>query len=256
MVSPVFIASLLTILPAMGAMWFILSRYEDFFEDARVFMSLVFGFFAGLVTSAFETFAFGFGTAEFSAAAGFVTAAIFFIAGYAFFETGVKAAVLGLKSFRNRKDTPYYGAAFGLGFGAILGMMHIALNLERAGGIHNFTTFSFVTMVALPIGAVFVHGATGVWVAQGVVDGKLWKGWGFAALLLLPMQGAYWLAIPEPGTYSVVLFPSLFAIIYGPTLLTFAQTRVLDHVVPPEVKDKLRREMRRAQRAQDRDKDE
>lgn len=237
----------------MGALWFLLHRYEGYFEDAKVFMNLVFGFFAGLFASAFETFAFGFGTPEFAAGAGIATAFIFYVAGLPFFENGIKAAIMGLKTNRNRKDTPYYGAAFGLGFGAILGMMHIALNVNRVGGIEAYNLGSFLAMVSMPIGAIFVQGATAVWVAQGVVDGKMWKGWGYATLLMIPMYLAFWLGIPQPGELGVPLLPGLFCIVYGPTLMVFAQTRILDHVVPPEIKAQLARERRRAARQEERD---
>ncbi|MGB1697133.1 MAG: hypothetical protein ACPHK8_01890 [Thermoplasmatota archaeon] len=253
MASPVFIASILTILPAMGAMWYFLNRYEGYFEDARVFISLVFGFFAGLVASAFEVFAFGFGTAEFEAAAGVATAFIFYVAGYGFFETGIKAAVLGLKQYRHRKDTPYYGVAFGLGFGAILAMMTIAVNISNVGGLHNYDMGPFLAMVMLPLGGIFVHGAIGAWVGQGVVDGKLWKGWGMGTLLAMPLLGSAWLSLPTAGTNTANWFPAWFAILYGASLLMIAQVRLLDHVVPPEVADQVRRAKRREARRQDKE---
>lgn len=237
----------------MGAMWYFLNRYEGYFEDARVFISLVFGFFAGLLASAFEVFAFGFGTSSFEEQAGIATAFIFFVGGYAFFETGMKAAVLGLKQYRHRKDTPYYGVSFGLGFGAILAMMYIAVNINNAGGLHGYELPAFLTMVMLPLGSIFAHGAIGAWVGKGVVEGKLWKGWGIGTILAMPLLGAMWLYLPSAGQNVVVWFPALFGIIYGAGLLMVTQLKVLDNVVPPEIADQLRRARRREARRQDKE---
>ena len=130
MVSPVLIAVPVTVLPAVGALWYLLKRYEDYFEDAKVFLALVFGFFGGLFAIFMEMTAFPFAHPQFIDAMGVGTAFAFFIGAYAFFETGCKTIILGMRRFRGRKDTPYYGAALGLGFGAMMALGFVAINLN------------------------------------------------------------------------------------------------------------------------------
>src|SRR5205085_1980466 len=128
MVSPTLLAVPVTIVPAMGLLWLMLHRYEGYFEDARVFFSLVAGFFVGIVVAFLESqFDFA-GTASLQAY-GTLPAFILFVAGYAFLEAGAKTAVLGLSRFRKRKDTPYYAASFGLGFGAMVALAFVGVSL-------------------------------------------------------------------------------------------------------------------------------
>ena len=42
------VASVVTIIPALGFLFYLLNRYEGYFEDARVFFSLTVGFFVGM----------------------------------------------------------------------------------------------------------------------------------------------------------------------------------------------------------------
>lgn len=250
MVSPVFVAAVVTVVPAMAAVWYFLRRYEGYFEDARVFFALIVGFFAGLVTAALELLVFQFGSAPFRLAAGPPAAFLFFVVGYAFFETGVKTMILGLQRFRGRKDTPYYGAALGLGMGAMMAML-ITANAIRFGEQSGtpYQPLPFAMMILIPIGSVFAHGATGAWVGKGSADRTLWRGWGIGMLLLLPMLGIYWLWWPSLGHGNVVLLvPSLLSLVYGVGLLWITRVRILDTVVPKEIQDRIRRDRRREAR--------
>ncbi len=253
MVSPVLLAAPFSILPAVGAIWYMLKRYEDYFEDARVFLSLVFGFFTGLVAITMELTVFPFHDPRFVASMGPGTAFIFFVGGYALFETGAKVAVLGMKRFRGKKDAPFYGAPMGLGMGAMMALGFIAVNLNRAeaAGIPH-TISSFLGMASVPLGAVFVHGAAGVYVGRGSGDGKLWSGWITGTLLQMPVLGTYWLVWDLVGRgdagVQFYIIPAVIALGYGLFLLHIARVRVLDNIVPQEIRDQVRRERRRALR--------
>lgn len=263
MVNPVLLAAPVTILPAVAALWYLLKRYEDYFEDARVFLSLTLGFFLGLLAIAMEVTVFPFQDPRFVQAMGEGSAFVFFTLGYAFFETGAKVAVLGSKRFRGKKDAPYYGAAMGLGMGAMMALGFVALNLNAsealvatrnataagAPGLGGYSVPSFLAMASVPLGAVFVHGAAGVYVGKYTGEGRLWKGWVVGTLLQFPVLGAYWLFWPSIGQGSVVvLFPAVMSLAYGLGLLAFARTRVLDTIVPQHIRDQVRRERRRAAR--------
>ncbi len=240
---------MVTFLPGMAILWYYLKRYEGMFSDRKVFFALIVGLFAGLFVAAFEFYT-NFGAADFQAAAGFGTAFIFFTAGYAFFETGIKTMVLGLGRFRAQRDTPYYGAALGLGMGAMIAMMIVATATraaENAGNPYGWLTGT--AMVLIPFGGMLAHGATGAWVGKGSADGKLWKGWGIGTILQVPILGAYWLWWPSIGVGNALpIFPVILCIGYGAALLWITQKKVLDEVVPKDVRDKLRRAQRREAR--------
>jgi len=253
-----WVAVPVTILPAMAALWYFLRRYEGAFEDARVFFSLVVGFFVGLVAVYLEFVVFQFHSAQFVAAAGEASAFVSFVAGNAFFEGGLLTVVLGLRRFRARKDTPYYGAALGLGFGAMWSLGFVAVNMNlaarpdypsAAADFPGYNLVTFIAMALLPLGCILATGAMGAWVGKGSADGVLGKGWLKGALLKMPIFLAFWLFAPSMGDGSaVVLVPAVGALAYGLTFLVLAQVRILDRVVPPELKDLLRKSRRRSQR--------
>ncbi len=265
MVNPVLVAAPVAIVPAALIIWWLLNRYEEFFDDSRVFLSLTFGFFAGLFAIFLELALFPFLDPEFQVQVGPGTAFMMFVVGYAFFEAGIKTAVLGMKRFSSRRDSPYYGAAFGVGMGAMMALGFIALNLNGAQIIHQLASQNatanatvpptsyhpvpFIGMVLVPVGALLVHAAAGAVIASNIIQGRLWKGWLIGAGMQAPVLLAMALFWPSIGrTTEPQLVPGLFALIVGLVSLTVVRRTVLDHVVPAEVKDALRRAKRREAR--------
>lgn len=259
MANPVLLAATVTLGPAIAALWYLLKRYEDYFEDARVFLALVFGFFGGMFAIFMELAAFAVDPWT------GVAALIFVVGGYAFFETGVKVIVLGSKKFRNRKDTPYYGAALGLGFGAMMALGIVAVNLnavEPNAAFYNRTVeqlsygpTSFLAMALVPIGTIFVHGAAGIHIGNAVAQGKLVQGWGVGALIQVPALFAFAMVYPSIGLGDAVtgrqwLFAALMPL-YGLWLMHSARTNVLDTIVPQHIKEQVRRDKRRQARRKD-----
>ena len=256
MANPVLIAASVTILPALAALWYLLKRYEDYFEDARVFLALVFGFFGGMFAVFMELAAFAIDPWT------GVAALLFVVGGYAFFETGVKLAVLGSKRFRNRKDTPYYGAALGLGFGAMMALGIVAINLNAVApnaAFYNRTVeqlqygpSSFLAMALVPIGTIFVHGAAGVHIGRAVTEGKMAQGWGVGALIQAPALFAFAMIYPSIGLGDAVTgrqwFFAIVTPLYGLWLMNSARVNVLDTIVPQHIKDQIRRDKRRQAR--------
>lgn len=247
MVSDFLVAAVATIAPALGILFYLLNRYEGYFEDARVFFSLVVGFFAGLVVAFLENVLFAFDSDLFVAQAGLATAFVMFVAGYALVETAAKTVVLGAGKFRQRKDTPYYGAALGIGFGAMVGLQAVALGLDRTRlldrALDAQAVLVFVLLLLSAAGTILAAGATGVWVGKGTSEGRLWKGLGQATFLLMPTLACLWFFRPAPA-----IVPALASFAYGLALVVWTQRRILDKVVPPEIRDQVLKERRREAR--------
>jgi hypothetical protein len=247
-VSVFLVAAAVTITPAMGFLWYLLSRYEGFFEDARVFFTLMVGFFAGLVVAWMENQLFQFDSPMFVASAGAGTAFVMFVAGYALVEAMAKTVVLGFGKFKGRKDTPYYGASLGIGFGAMVALQAVALGFVQTKLLDHRPDgawlVAFTVIVLSAAGTVLTAGATSVWIGKGSADGRLWRGLGLGALLTMPNLVALWFFRPAPA-----MLPALGAFAYGLGLVAFTQRRVLDRVVPPEIRDLVMKERRREERA-------
>jgi hypothetical protein len=235
-VSPTLIAVPVTIVPAMGLLWLMLYRYEGYFEDARVFFALVAGFFAGILVSYLEVqFAFQWSW-------------VLFVAGYAFLEGGAKTVVLGLARFRKRKDTPYYAAAFGLGFGAMQALAFVGNAVRGAEANGGYQVRPFLGMVCLFLGGILAHGGSTVLVGRGSAQGKLMTGWLQGAAAQAPIL-AFWYLWPSFGQdNSLVLVPVVGSLAWGAALLAFADLRILARIVPPEIRDMVAKERRREKR--------
>lgn len=243
-------AAAVTVVPALAMLFYLLRRYEGYFEDARVFFALIVGFFAGLVVAFLENALFRFDSPEFAAEAGPAFAFSYFVAGYAMVEAGAMTIVLGAGKFRKRKDTPYYGAALGIGFGMMLALQGVARAFEDGAifdrALDSELVFIVALIVAMAAGAIMAHGAGGVWVGRGSAQGKLWGGLAQGALIQMPILVCVWFS-PAPGT-GVAVLPSLAALAYGLAVLIYTQRKVLDTIVPPEIRDQVLKERRREER--------
>lgn len=250
MVSVFLVAAAATIIPALGFLWYLLGRYEGYFEDARVFFALIVGFFAGLVVAFLEGALFQFDSEAFVLSAGLATAFALYVAGYGFVEAAAKTIVLGTSKFRKRKDTPYYGAALGIGFGAMVALQSVALGFTRIGlvgwkwDVDTVAVAAFVLMLAY--GNLLVQGAVGVWVGRGSAEGRLWRGTLHGTLLHMPLLALFFVARLE-GLLPITL-ASVGALVYGFGIVYYTQRNVLDKVVPPEIRDLVMKERRRAER--------
>lgn len=254
MVSVFLVAASITLPPALGALFALLRRYEGYFEDSRIFFSLIVGFFAGLVVAFLENVLFRFDSAEFATAAGLAMAFSYYVAGYAVVEAGAKSVVLGSGKFRRRKDTPYYGAALGIGFGMMLALQQVSLAFERGNLLENGFSARLIVVIALLLalasGTILTSGASGVLIGRGSANGKLWNGLALGSLVQMPIQVFLWFS-PAPGM-GVAILPALAALAYGIAILIYTQRKVLDVIVPPAIRDQVLKERRRLLRRESR----
>jgi hypothetical protein len=263
-------AAVLALIPAMGLLYVYLRRYEGYFDQNRLFFGLLVGLFAGILVRWLETAAFPFdfpgllqdttpyttGTIVYSFA--------YTAMGFALMETLGKTAIVGFKKFRTRKDTPYYGAAVGIGFGAMWTMQLLANAVQRfrledgtlaftprglreAGGTFDASPLALVYdgfLFALCLGLMLTHAASGVWVGRGSGEGRLWKGAAWGSLWLAPGLACYWLWLNTPDQ----VLPALGALAWGIFAMVIADRKVLLVIVPADVRDMVRRARRREQR--------
>lgn len=248
MVSAQLVASILVVLPAMALLFWVLRRYEGYFEQNRLFFALTLGIFTGLGARLAELALFQFESEATLQQTGAIFSLLYTVAGYGLLEALANQAMLGLRKFRGRKDTPYYGAALGVGFGAMWSLQFATFilkpSLEPALVLLPATAGKLVEAIAFGAGMVLAHAAAAIWVGQGSGDGKLWRGAALGAFWLMPALAIYWFIVRvSPG-----LLPALALLGYGLLALQQAQKRVLEPIVPPEIRDLVRKERRRAAR--------
>ncbi|MEK6984759.1 MAG: hypothetical protein AABX89_00025 [Candidatus Thermoplasmatota archaeon] len=245
MVSAQLVASILTLLPAMAILFWILNRYEGYFEQNRLFFALILGIFSGLLLRFLELFLFQFETAATVMLQGLWLSLLYTAIGYSVLEALANQAVLGFKKFRSRKDTPYYGASLGVGFGAMWSLQVATILVQPVVSpalvLHPATAAKLLEATLMSAGLVMVHAGAAIWVGKGSSDGKLWRGAMIGAFWLMPALAIYWFIVAaSPG-----LLPAAAMAGYGLFVLLQAQTRILETIVPIEVREMVRRERRR-----------
>jgi hypothetical protein len=154
-------------------------------------------------------------------------------------EAGAFAAVLNWRTFRGRRETPFYGTAFGLGFGATNALFHMFFLLrieEEARGPDIWVEAILLAMLGLYFaGAILAHGAMGAWTGQGTARSDV-----RTAILQSALARAAFVAL----FYAILLLRSppyashlvaVGAVGLGIALTSSIVHRVLDQVVPPEI---------------------
>jgi hypothetical protein len=251
--STFLLAAVATIVPALGLLFYLLNRYEGYFEDARVFFALIVGFFAGLVVAFLEAVAFRFDSPEFIAEAGPVTAFLLFMGGYALVESAAKTTVLGTSKFRKRKDTPYYGAALGIGFGAMVALQTVARRFQDittiGWALDGPTVLVVLLTLAFAVSTLMVQAGSGILVGRGAAEGRLFRGLAHGALAQMPAFAFLWYGLVTDVAFIVTA--AVLSLGYG-LALVFWTRRILDRIVPPEIRDQVLKERRREARREER----
>jgi hypothetical protein len=233
---PFLVGVLFGFVPAMGFLYILLNQYQAFFEEKRVFKTFFVGLLAGLFVTILEQF-LGPGGLPGADTAG--TAAwgsvILFAYLFGLLETAVAMAVLNWRTYRGRRDTPFYGAALGLGIGAVAAVFAVGSAVGRATqGTSGIEEVALVTLIGLYfMGAILVRAGAAVWIGQGTAEGDLFAA-GFRATVAI---GTYTLLL-----FSIFLLPAYAANVVPPVALvaaivfiSYILRHVLDRVVPEEV---------------------
>lgn len=167
----VIIAGIVTTLLIL---WFSLRRYEGYFSEKKLFLSFLAGIAVGFVVVVLEFLTSG------------VSIVIAIIA-FPLIEQLSKLMILNYKVFRGGKDTPIYGLAVGLGFGAIFIPISTLVALKG----QTLDIASAVAAFLAGFALIFLHGATGSVVGYGVgyMEGeKKWKYFVLAVLITVPAR--------------------------------------------------------------------
>jgi hypothetical protein len=227
---PFLVGVLFGFVPAMGFLYIVLNNYRHFFDEKRVFKTFFVGMVAGGIVTLMELF---FAPARLLEQ-GF--AGVLLVTGlFALLEIMAANVILNWRAFRGRRDTPYYGAALGLGFAGmntlfIVGGTFEALEQE----LTEWTDLLIVLLLGLYfMGSILAHSAAFAWIGQGTATGRLvpWSGRALVALwgyLLLLFAGPL---LPE-GAANGLLVVGLVAAI---ALIHYVMRNLLDEIVPPEV---------------------
>jgi hypothetical protein len=244
------------VIPSAAVVWFLLGRYEGHFEDNRLFFAMGAGIFSAIVIRFLEVNAFAFDNLRLIQPSGEITSGTLVYSfayttfGFALLEALGMTAILGFKKFRMRKDSAYYGAALGLSFGAMWSLSFVSSWIVRDGSGHLITESWAILydafLLFLGFGLALAHGAAGTWIGREAGAGKLMR---------CVTMGTVWLAIALACSWLFVqshdqVTPALSCLAWGVFALYWADKRILQVIVPPEIRDMIRKERRRERRRQ------
>lgn len=228
--------------PAMGFLYIVLHEYHAFFEEKKVFRVFLFGMIAGVLGTLLEQF---MGpalsqvlTAPRAGSQEIVTLGVFALL-LGLLEAMIFAAVLNWRTFRGRRDTPFYGTAFGLGFGGanVVFLIFLITSVQAQIGVGSSEWIAAFLLSMLGLyfmGGILVHGTMGAWIGQATGSGGLPR----AILRAALVRGAYiglFYAIVRVGDALTSHMLALLGIAAGVALIGRTIHDLLDHVVPPEV---------------------
>ena len=219
--------------PGMGFLYILLKEFQAFYQEKRVFRAFFIGMGVGLLATFAEVI---LGPAPDAIEGGPAAALALYSFLLAALEVGAFAVVLNWKTYRAKRDTPYYAVAFGLGFGAtnvlfLVGNLVAGLETGQTG----YAEAVFVAILGLYfIGSILVHAAVGAWIGRGVSQGGLVGN----LLLAIVTRGAY-----LSGFYAMFRLQSPLASIalpfvgatIGVALVAHVIRDVLRPIVPPEI---------------------
>src|SRR5687767_3706281 len=155
--------------PSMGFLYILLNNYEGLFSDKRAFFAYLIGLGAGLLATILQLFLGPTGAED-------PPTAVFEILLFGVVQALLFAMALNSKRFRGRRDTTFYGVAFGLGFGAInvLFLVGRAVNqLGQTPGSVLVETIALAYVGLYFIGSILLHAAVGAWIGRGAATKNL-----------------------------------------------------------------------------------
>ncbi|MBI2077889.1 MAG: hypothetical protein HYT80_05895 [Euryarchaeota archaeon] len=238
---PFLVGVFFGLVPAFGFLYILLHRYEGLFNEKRSFLAFFLGVAGGLVATLLQLF-LGPGSGR-----GAVFLPLYPLL-FGLINCLVLTLILRSKRYRGRPDTPFYGVAVGLGFGA-LNVLFLIGNAVRS-----LQTFSasdpilealLLSLLGLYyIGSILVHAAAGAWIGRGIAKHDLLPDVGKAVLVEVVYLAGFFALFGDIGSRLVPPLGLALSVL----LIKFILERVLDEILPPEIRREMRIHQRRVAR--------
>lgn len=251
-----FAGIVFAVIPAMAILYRVLHRFEGFFDEKRLFKMLMVGMAVGGAVTLVELIALGFHDPFVLQRRGLRVGVISLAATYPLIEGAAKTAALNWHTLAGRRDTPYYGVAFGLGFGAILTFILVGREFSRllvAPGFalltHIEIALTSVVLFVLFLSGMILHAVSGALVGKATGERDVLKALGYGAVVALPFYlayGIFW-AHPEAWARNLAPFASL-ALAWW--LLERFGMGTLESIVPEDLAKQVRRDQRKRARSE------
>lgn len=233
---PFLVGVFFGLVPAMGFLYILLHRFEGLFQERKAFFAFFIGLGGGLIVTLMQMFFQPRNPAEIGIVLGL----------FGLLHALVFAAFLNSRRFRGNRDTPFYGVAFGLGFGAINVLFLIGNTVRRLDPLQDVLveTLTLVILGLYFIGSILVHASVGAWIGRGTSRGRLGGEILRASITeTLYLSLFYVIFLPRFGT--VLVFVALAASI---TLIAHILNNVLEPLIPEAVRRELEIHRRRLAR--------
>jgi hypothetical protein len=254
------IGALFSIIPTMLVLYFMLRRYDRFFEERRLALALLVGLLIGAAVTLVEVLFAGFHEPRWIIGASAPSALLLLVISYPLIETAGKLVGINWRTYQGRRDTPYYAVGIGLGFAGINVFIIVARGVtafaEQAQTFPHWALALIGTLyVLLFSGGIMIHGFSAVVMGRAVADRDPLRAFFYGMALLVPYYVGYWAlnALPLGAVLSLsfllsVLIPmAVFA--YGVLGVRYVIRNILEEVVPARERRRLLREMDRAERS-------
>ncbi len=235
-----FIATSLGFIPSFVIMYYLLYKYDRFFDDRKVVALYGIGMVFGTIIALF----YAIFTASAIMSAIDLSILVFVLALPLFTELG-KQTILGHKRMRLKFDTVFYGGALGAGIGAMI-LVSRAFRIFYSPGIADLKLYKdplvLLTLLMFSLAMCGIHIASGILIGIGSSSGDFWP-YLLRALLLLM-------------TFNLLLLPYLWQIEMGYVFLAaamfyslfvawYTMSYLLPNSIPEDIMRKMRRERRR-----------
>jgi hypothetical protein len=226
--------------PSMGFLYILLNNYEGLFNDKRAFFAYLIGLGAGLVATVLQMF-LGPSGAE-STLVQFLEIVLFGVVHALLF-----AMALNSKRFRAKRDTPFYGVAFGLGFGALNVLFLVGnavTHLATTPGEIFVETLSLSYIGLYFMGSILLHAVVGAWIGKGSADRNLAAAIIKGAVAEGVYLAGFFLLFVEP----IGSFVPIAALVLTIALVHHVLKHELDPIIPPEIRREMEIHKRRLAR--------
>lgn len=225
------VASIIGFVPAVFLLYILLKRYEGLFNERHVFFIFAGGLVAGMVITVLNMFT--------------DLSILVFVILLPLFEELAKLIILNFPKFKLKHETVYLGAGLGLGIGS-MAIVAIAFRFfsEHPETMTNPQTYFDLLMLSFNFS--LLNGATGVIIGYGCSKAEEFN-YFIKAFFVHAIYNAFFLIYLLSGPVMKYA-PLFFATVFAAGMFWYVLRGLLPDAVPPEMKQKRRREMRKRTR--------